>query len=405
VLSALTAEPGLFSFQISVDLATLAARRALGIALPKIPESHLMVDFHRNVHCLMGLPIDAISLPEAARALDQARQSGTRCFFSTPNLNFVIASQSNVRFRDSVSLSDLSLADGMPLVWVAKLLGVPVKGRVSGANLFEFLRKQSSSLWNVFFFGGPKGTGQEACLAIGGKEAAMHPSGYIYPGFVGVEEMSRPDLIDCINASNSDMLVVSLGAAKGQEWICQNLDKLHTPVVAHLGAVINFVAGKVQRAPVWMQRTGLEWLWRIKEERSLLGRYAQDGLAFLGLLVTQVIPLAIFQRWRAPSEVHYERASIRHLQGSHGKATALGGAWRMANLAPLRTEFSRLERLHGDIYLDLAEVSGIDSAFIGLLLLLEMALHQQGRSLRLARVSRSLVRQFRLSGASHLVQR
>lgn len=363
-----------------------------------------MVDFYRNVHCLMGLPIDAISLPEAARALDQARQSGTRCFFSTPNLNFVISSQSNVRFRDSVSQSDLSLADGMPLVWVAKLLGIPVKSRVSGANLFEFLRKQSSSLWNVFFFGGQKGTGQEACLSIGDKEGAMRPRGYIYPGFGSVQEMSRADLIDCINASNSDMLVVSLGAAKGQEWICKNLDKLDTPVIAHLGAVINFVAGKVQRAPVWMQQIGLEWLWRIKEERSLLRRYALDGLAFAGLLVTQVIPLAIFQRLQAPSEAQYERASIRHLQGSHD-TTVLSGAWGMANLAPLRTEFARLERLHGDIRLDMAEVSGVDSAFIGLLLLLEMALHQQGRNLWLARVSRSLIRQFQLSGASHLLQR
>jgi len=319
-------------------------------------------------------------------------------------LNFIVASQRNVRFRDSVSLSDLSLADGMPLVWVAKLLGVPIKGRVSGSNLFELLRQRSPMFWNVFFFGGPKGVGQDACLAIGDSEAAMRPSGYIYPGFVDVQEMSRPELIKCINDSQSDMLVVSLGAAKGQEWIYKNLDQLNTPVVAHLGAVINFVAGKVKRAPLWMQRTGLEWIWRIKEERSLLGRYVSDGLAFIGLLATQVIPLVILQHWRAPAESEFSRASIHRPQGRDSKRVELGGAWRAANLAPVRNEFSRLLQSGGDITIDLREVSGIDSAFIGLLLLLEMALQEKSARLQLVNVGPRLLRQISLSGASHLLQ-
>lgn len=286
-----------------------------------------MVDFNRNVHCLMGLPIDCVSLPEAANMLNLTRTLGRRCFFSTPNLNFIIASQSNARFRDSVSLSNLSLADGMPLVWVAKLLGIPVKGRVSGSSLFEFLRSHSPLTWKVFFFGGPKGIGQDACLAMGNQVAQMRPSGYIYPGFVDVQEMSRPDLIECINASQSDMLVVSLGAAKGQEWICKNLDHLATPIVAHLGAVINFAAGKIKRAPLWMQRNGLEWVWRIKEERSLLRRYFLDGIAFASLLARQVIPLAMMQRWNAPAEPEYMRSRVGHSLGYGRRHIDLHGAW------------------------------------------------------------------------------
>ncbi len=363
-----------------------------------------MVDFQRNVHCLMGLPIDAVSLAEAAQTLHQSHKSRKRCFFSTPNLNFVVASQRNVWFRDSVSRSDLSMADGMPLVWVAKLLGVPMRGRVGGSNLFELLRKQSPSIWNVFFFGGPKGTGQDACLAIGDRETAMRPTGYIYPGFGNAQQMSRPDLIDCINASRSDMLVVSLGAAKGQEWICRNLEQLETPVVAHLGAVINFVAGKVRRAPVWMQGAGLEWIWRIKEEGSLFRRYALDGLAFLGILATQVVPLALWQRWITPPASEFSRAAIHHPHGPGSRQVALSGAWRLANLAPVRAEFSRLVRLGADVTIDMRDVSGIDSAFIGLLLLMEVAMDERSSNLRLANVSPRLVRQIRLSGAAHLVE-
>lgn len=362
-----------------------------------------MVDFNRNVHCLMGLPIDAVSMPQAARYLNLARSSGQRCFFSTPNLNFVIASLRAATFRNSVCQSDLSLADGMPLVWVACLLGIPVRERVSGSGLFEFLRKQSPSRWRVFFFGGQMGTGQDACLAIGDQEAAMRPTGYIYPGFATVEQMSRPDLIECINHSQSDMLVVSLGAAKGQAWICENLAQLRTPVVAHLGAVINFVAGKVARAPLWMQRTGLEWVWRIKEEPTLLRRYTDDGFAFMRMMATQVLPLAFWQRWIAPAEYEFARARVVQPDAVDDCHIALLGAWRMDNLGPVRLLFARLLARGRKVTLDMAEVTGIDSAFIGLLLLLDQALVGRGTTLRLINLNVRLQRLLHLSGVNHLI--
>ena len=86
-----------------------------------------------------------------------------------------------------------------------------------------------------------------------------------------------------MNAARPDFLVVSLGAAKGQAWIMRNLHRLDVPLVSHLGAVVNFVAGEVRRAPRWMQRSGLEWAWRVKEEPALLRRYAGDALRLLPL--------------------------------------------------------------------------------------------------------------------------
>lgn len=362
-----------------------------------------MVDFNRNIHCLMGLPIDAVSVPQAAHLLRQAHRTRERCFFSTPNLNFVIASLSDATFRDSVCRSDLSLADGMPLVWVARLLGIPVRERVSGSSLFEFLRKNSPTIWKVFFFGGPMGTGQAACLAIGANEAVMRPTGYIYPGFASVEQMSRPDLIECINESQSDMLVVSLGAAKGQAWICENLSQLRTPVVAHLGAVVNFVAGKVARAPLWMQRAGLEWMWRIMEEPALLKRYAHDGAKFLKLLTTHVLPLAIWQRWIAPAESEFARAYVAHVGSANSHQVTLVGAWRMDNLGPVRGAFTQSLSQGRGVTIEMSGVTGIDSAFIGLLLVLDRALISRGTNLRLINLQPHLQRLLRLSGVNHLI--
>ncbi|WP_457832994.1 WecB/TagA/CpsF family glycosyltransferase, partial [Staphylococcus aureus] len=80
---------------------------------------------------------------------------------------------------------------------------------------------------------------------------------------------SSPETIAAINQSGADFLVVALAARKGQQWVQRNRDALQVPLMGHLGAVINFVAGTVSRAPVWVQKTGLEWAWRIKEEPAL----------------------------------------------------------------------------------------------------------------------------------------
>jgi N-acetylglucosaminyldiphosphoundecaprenol N-acetyl-beta-D-mannosaminyltransferase len=362
-----------------------------------------MADFFRNVHCVMGLPIDAMSMDQAVRVLQNARISREKCFFSTPNLNFVIASQKQPMFRESVCMSNLSLADGMPLVWVAKMLDIPIRERVSGSDLFDRLCKQTESLWRVFFFGGPKGVGQTACLAIGDQSVGVLPTGYIYPGFVNNEEMSRDDILECINLSEPDMVVVSLGAAKGQDWICRNHNSINAPVIGHLGAVINFVAGSVQRAPSWMQRSGLEWVWRAKEESTLVKRYANDGLSFLRLLATRVLPLAWYQATRKPSADALRSASVDFQVQSTTSVMRLSGAWNTTNLTPVREAFTRAQEAGTPLDMHMAEVSSIDSAFVGLLLLLEQSLATRNLSLRLVGTPISIRRYLALSCVSHLV--
>jgi N-acetylglucosaminyldiphosphoundecaprenol N-acetyl-beta-D-mannosaminyltransferase len=362
-----------------------------------------MTDFYRNVHCVMGLPIDAMSMDQAVRHLQKARVTRTKCFFSTPNLNFLIASQKQAAFRESVCMSDLSLADGMPLVWVARVLAIPIRERVSGSDLFDRLRQQTESLWRVFFFGGPMGVGQTACLAIGDQVAGVLPTGYIYPGFVNTEEMSREDLVQCINQSDSDMVLVALGAAKGQDWICRNRQQITAPVIGHLGAVINFVAGNVLRAPRWMQRSGLEWLWRAKEEHTLVRRYLGDGFQFLRLLVTRVLPLALHQRLQAPTQADLRKASVVCESQDGQNLVTLRGAWNAGNLQPVRDMFTRLEQRGGNVVLNLAQVRSIDSAFVGLLLLLEQALAARQCTLQLSATPQAIRHTLQLSCVSHLV--
>lgn len=251
----------------------------------------------RNRYILMGLPFDAVSLGEAAEIITESIDQQIPCFLSTPNLNFTVMAQDDADFYDSVIQSDLVVADGMPLIWVAKLLDIPIKERVAGSDLFAYLSgKPRVKKIRVFFFGGETGIAEKAHHELNRTSSGMESCGFYDPGFVSIEEMSNNDIISHINSCTPDFIVVALGAKKGQSWIMRNRSDLHAPVISHLGAVINFIAGNVQRAPAKWQRFGFEWLWRVKQEPKLYKRYLGDGLRFIKMLVTQVFPLTIHSK-------------------------------------------------------------------------------------------------------------
>jgi len=252
---------------------------------------------NKNHYSLMGLPFDAVSLCDAADIITESIDQKLPCFLSTPNLNFTVMAQDDPNFYNSVIQSDLVVADGMPLIWVAKLLNLPIRQRVAGSDLFEFLSKQPrEKKIRVFFFGGETGVAEKANHQLNQTSPGMVSCGFYDPGFGSVNEMSNENIIEHINGCEPDFIVVALGAKKGQRWIMHNRSRLNAPVISHLGAVINFVAGNVQRAPDKWQRFGFEWLWRIKQEPKLYKRYLGDGLRFLKMLVTQTVPLAFYSR-------------------------------------------------------------------------------------------------------------
>lgn len=360
--------------------------------------------FARRVHCILGLPFDAIDLAGSVRRVQEAAGKPEKCFLSTPNLNWLVACQTDQDLRNSVIDSDLSIVDGMPLVWVARWLGVPIAERVAGSAVFDGLRASRAQPMSVFFFGGPEGIAEAACRRLNASVEGLSCAGYECPGFGTVEDMSSEATIAGINASGADFVVVALGAKKGQAWIERNRDRLSAPVISHLGAVVNFVAGTVSRAPVWMQRSGMEWLWRIKEETGLWRRYFSDGMVFLELLLTRVLPhVLLLRRQRpAPDEILGARAVLR--ENADETLLELSGAWVESNLGTVRESFGRALQLGRDVRIDMAEVSHVDSAFVGILLLLSGSCRRARRRLLISRPNEVVSRIFRYSSADHLLR-
>ena len=357
------------------------------------------VDFGRNVCMILGLTFDVVDCAGAEARIRAAAATRSRLFVSTPNTNFVISCQNDTAFRESVLHSDLSLIDGMPIVWVARLMGVPVPERVSGADIFERLGRPGSSPLSTYFFGGPPGGAANACTRLNDAGGPLTCLGFDAAGFGDVDDMSDPSTLERINASGADFLVVALGATKGQAWIEHNLPQLEVPIVSHLGAVVNFTAGSLKRAPVWMRVAGLEWLWRIKEEPHLWRRYVIDGWAFGRLLVTRVLPYVIRRQLSRPGVELQHQLS----ESDSGIHLRLSGSLCDPQHAKLKALFASLASQARPLNLDLSELTELDSAGAALLVLLCAHRKRCGLELHLTDVSREASVCLRYFGAETVV--
>ena len=322
----------------------------------------------RPVHWLLGLPFDAVTLDEAVQRIAVAVRERTPLFLSTPNLNFLITSQRDPAFQRSVLNSDLSVADGMPIVWIARLLGIALPERVAGSDIFEALMRGEAGPIKLFLFGGEDGVAARAADNINAAGGAVQCVGHHSPGFGSIEDMSTPQIIESINACAPDFVLVALGAGKGQAWIERNRAQLSAPVISHLGAVINFAAGTVSRAPGWMQKSGLEWLWRIKEEPKLAQRYLKDGMALLRLGFRNVLPLMALNARRRQAE---PPSCSTLVEESPGQVTVtISGRWGSSARAGLIRALGKIDQRDTARHIHIEELDGVDPSLLGLIYLM-----------------------------------
>ncbi|WP_425407751.1 WecB/TagA/CpsF family glycosyltransferase [Hyphococcus sp.] len=350
-------------------------------------------DFDRDVWCLMGLPVDIADIDRAVASIDRAVRDGARLSFVTPNVNFLVRALRDQKARREIINADLSLVDGAPLVAMAKLLGVPVTSRVAGSDLFEVLRRRpgfSGRKLRVFFFGGRDGAAEAAANAVNKEKGGIEAAGFYNPGHGDVDSMSTDAIIERINETSPDFVMVALGAAKGQAWIERNRDRLTAPITAHLGAVVDFTAGGVARAPRWMQRTGLEWAWRIKEEPSLWKRYFLDARALLMIAATRLAPQMTGRRKSGGTK---PAAFIERTAGS--VEIILSGDLTHGALRPVRDAFRTAAAEGRPVCLNFTKVLSFDRAFLGLVLMLEKNLAAKAAQISLKGLAKAQNRTFR----------
>jgi len=240
---------------------------------------------------LFGIGFDAVRLPEAAdRVLDWTAERQSRIVV-TPNVDHVVMISERPELRSIYAEADLVLADGQPLIWAARALGTPLPERVAGSDLFPALLGRSNGRkLRVFVFGGKGDIPERAAARIRRDYPWVEVVGTLSPE-LGFE--NRPDenerAVAAVAAADADLVLVALGAPKQELWTYRERSRLRCGVALCLGATVDFMAGAVARAPVWMRHGGLEWLHRFAgEPRRLGGRYARDLVTFPRLFAREL---------------------------------------------------------------------------------------------------------------------
>ncbi|MGI9533424.1 MAG: WecB/TagA/CpsF family glycosyltransferase, partial [Thermodesulfobacteriota bacterium] len=202
-------------------------------------------------------------------------------FIAVTNTHVITESYLNPDFKKILNSADYVVPDGMPLVWLGRLSGYPLKRRVYGPELMETFLRVSGSRYRHFIYGGKPGIAEKLCENMSEDIPGLKFVGCYSPPFRKLTPQEDKEVVDLINKSKPDILWVGLGAPKQEKWMYEHKEKLKVPVMLGVGAAFDFFAGVTPQAPVIFRENGFEWLWRlISEPRRLWRRYLIYGPLF-----------------------------------------------------------------------------------------------------------------------------
>jgi N-acetylglucosaminyldiphosphoundecaprenol N-acetyl-beta-D-mannosaminyltransferase len=232
-----------------------------------------------------GIWVDALTVEGALDAVEQLveRRDGGHVF--TPNVDHVVLADRIPAYRDAYAGASLSLVDGQPLVWTSRLVGAQLPEKISGSDLIlPVLRRAAARGYRVYFLGGRPGAAAAVAARVE-RELGVEVVGVEAPR-IGLEPTAEDDaIVEKVRAARPDLLFLALGSPKAELWIHRTWTRIRPTLTLSIGAGLDFLAGQVRRAPPWMSRAGLEWLFRLAlEPRRLARRYLIDDPRFLAIL-------------------------------------------------------------------------------------------------------------------------
>lgn len=258
---------------------------------------------------VFGVPITNVTMDEAldliGELVDHGRRTGRTHQIATVNVDFLVNAIDEPDLLSILQGAEVCLADGAPVVWAASLLGVPLRERVAGSDLVPLLARESVTRgWRVHVLGSSSHVAEHALEKLQERHPGCRVS--IDPGPTIADPDDVDDgIVDGIVALDPDILCVALGNPKQERFIRAYRERLGTPVLIGVGGSLDMYVGERRRAPVWVQRIGMEWVVRALQEPKRLGRrYAHDIVVFGPRLVR-------------------ERRAVRRLRLSGGIALAV----------------------------------------------------------------------------------
>lgn len=237
---------------------------------------------------MMGCRIDNLTMEETLQEIEGFIQSAKPHQHVVVNVDKLVKASRSKELRSLINECALVNVDGMPVVWASRLLGKPLKERVTGFDLFEALMQRSAEKgWRVFMLGAREDVLRDACLSYqrrcSGLIIAGHRNGYWRP-----EE--EAEVVEQIRLAKPDILAVAITSPQKEYFLRRYQSVMNVPFAMGVGGTFDVAAGRTRRAPVWMQKSGLEWFYRFSQEpRRLFARYFVEDMRFFWLLLKEAV--------------------------------------------------------------------------------------------------------------------
>lgn len=285
----------------------------------------------------------------------------TPAYIVTANLDFATQSSEDVELQRILVEAELVLCDGTPLVWASRFTGKPLRERVAGSDLVPQIAALAEKRgYRIFLLGGDPAILEKAAFNLEQTHPLLPKIQYYSPPFAPLHEFDNRAIAEKIKAARPDILLVAFGCPKQEKWIYMHYRKLGVPCCIGVGATVDFLAGKVSRAPAWIARFGLEWIYRmVQEPKRLVGRYAKD-LLFL-----------VCQSWResrAISAANAPSVGAPFFQSAETPPSGLETIRWQGALTAARLEYFPSPTFEEPFLIDLSAVHSMDSRGLGLML-------------------------------------
>ena len=260
-----------------------------------IGEERHRVALPRQVR-LFGFEFADLTLGGLLDIIAQSVAARQRCWIATINVQHLCLAERNPSYRKVLSGADVLTADGMPIVWFSRPVSRALTERVTGSDLLVPLaEKASAEGWRLFLCGGDPGVPERVAESLCARWPDLQVVGTASPLFADYETLVDPaaneNLLAAIRSARPDVLLIAFGAPKQEQWIEQHLQSsgMNVPVAIGVGGTFDFLIGRQRRAPRWMQRAGLEWVFRmVTQPLRLVPRYGRDALTFFRLCASEL---------------------------------------------------------------------------------------------------------------------
>jgi N-acetylglucosaminyldiphosphoundecaprenol N-acetyl-beta-D-mannosaminyltransferase len=349
-----------------------------------------MLNAYCNTVAVLGVPFNNVTMDETIALIEEQIREGGFHQVATANVDFLKNAMHDKNLRDILCSCEMIVPDGMPVVWMSRLIGTPLKERVSGIDLVERLAEVSARRgYGIFMLGASEARSQRAAKLLTQRFPDLRIVGRYSPEPQPLEKMNHEEILRRIEEARPDILLVAFGNPKQEQWISMHRDRLNVPVCIGVGGTLDALSGILRRAPRWMQNSGLEWLYRtLQEPRRLAARYIADAFCLLRHLPGYIAATAVQPKHSVEPNIVVQQVGNTKLISMIGDLTG-----------PVLEEFNLYSRdacVEGmNIVVDLSQAGYVGPESLGSLIRLQSNMRRRREQLWLAELPAHLSRVLR----------